>query len=164
MATTSKGLTNIDGDRPDLRLHGWGREGRDLDVDFSIPFSGSDKYLHHCLNDKNYALSNIERTKNNKYKERCEQNNIDFLPLCIDTFGCPTKTTVNLVLKLVKRAAEVSQIPKHILSFYWKKRISTSIQKCNARLMINATKRIFEDGTEGNSDTIKVHLESMCRK
>ena len=47
VATTDKGLINIDGDRPYLRLHSWSREGRSLNVDFSIPLSGSDRYLHY---------------------------------------------------------------------------------------------------------------------
>ena len=50
----------------------------------------------------------------------CEQSNMDFLPLCIDTFGCPSKITNDFISGLVKKATEVTQIPIHILSFYWK--------------------------------------------
>ena len=52
------------------------------------------------------------------------------------------------ISKLIKKATEVSLIPHHILSFYWKKRISTCLQRSNSRLIINAAKKVYNRAIE----------------
>ena len=92
-----------------------------------------ESHRQHAFEDKDYTINNSERIKNNKYAVACTERNVDFLPLVIEAFGRPSKNTVDLVKRLVGKASNISQIPFHILLFYWKKRISTSLQNMNAR-------------------------------
>ena len=86
--------------------------------------------------------------KNETYLLNCNENGRDFLPIVFDAFGLPSETTIKFVSSLVKRASEVSFIPHHILSFYWKKRISTCLQRSNSRIIINATKKVYSKTIE----------------
>ena len=90
------------------------------------------------------AIVCAEKRKNDKYLTKCRANNIDFKPIVFDAFGLPSKTTVEFITSLVKRASEVSSIPHYVLSFYWKKRISMALQRANSRLLIQSQQRIYK--------------------
>ena len=150
ISVSERGLSMENKSRPDLRFHCFGEKNRDLDIDTSIIFSGGGSYLkgRNINSSKTYVIARAEAMKNETYLLNCNENGRDFLPIVFDAFGLPSETTIKFVSSLVKRASEVSFIPHHILSFYWKKRISTCLQRSNSRIIINATKKVYSKAIE----------------
>lgn len=148
VSVTERGLM-LEGEgneRPDLRFHRIGENNQDLDIDVTITFSGSESYVRNHTVDttRGEAIACAEKRKNDKYLTKCRANSIDFKPIVFDAFGLPSKTTVEFITNLVKRASEVSSIPHYVLSFYWKRRISMALQRANSRLLIQSQQRIYK--------------------
>ena len=120
-----------------------------------------ESHRQYAFEDKDYTINNSERIKNNKYAVACRERNVDFLPLVIEAFGRPSTNTVDLVKRLVGKASDISQIPFHILLFYWKKRISTSLQNMNARTIAFGCTYIFNK--QQDSYPINTYVETRLR-
>ena len=70
-------------------------------------------------------------------RDRCTELNSSFMPLAFESFGAVSEDTVKLMARLASKAAELSNIPYSVLlSYYWRKRISTTLQVQNARILI----------------------------
>ena len=66
------------------------------------------------------------------------------MPLAFESFGAVSEQTVALMANLVSKAAELSMIPYSVLlSYYCRKRISTTLQIHNARILMMSTTRIL---------------------
>ena len=83
------------------------------------------------------------------------------MPLAFESFGAVSADTVTLIAKLVSKAAELSNIPYSVLLSYWRKRISTTLQVQNARiLMLSATRILAKSGADEAFD-MNALLESV---
>ena len=71
------------------------------------------------------------------------QDSASFMPMVIETFGVASEETMGMLAKLVSRAHEATNVPYSILFTYWMKRISTTLQVHNARIVIGATRKIL---------------------
>ena len=57
------GLNLENGSRADLELHGEGKEGKNLMVDITIPFSACESHRQHAFEDKDYTINNSKKLK-----------------------------------------------------------------------------------------------------
>lgn len=156
--TSSYGISLDNGRRADLEFHGEGKNGKNLMADITIVSSVCASYMEQSFTNKNFAIENAERLKTTKYNQACIEQNVDFLPLVFEMFGEPSNTTIKIIQQFVKKASAVSKIPYHILMFYWKKRISTTLQKMNAAILSFGCNYIFNK--QNNSEPIDVYVES----
>ena len=92
------------------------------------------------------AVKTAENRKITKHKPNCDAINVEFLPLIVDAFGRPSETFISFVTNLIHRASDITHIPFSLLLNYWKKRISTNIQRFNARMLMDATHDIYTSG------------------
>ena len=84
-------------------------------------------------------------TKNVKYKEQYRRLGIDFKPLVMEMHGAISDTFLKFIKKLASAAADRHDRPYCIIFSYWQRRISTVLQKFNARILYLAQCKI--DGT-----------------
>ena len=132
-----------DGKRPDLLIPTMGKEGRNLLVDITVGHPTCPSYVTHASRTRHSTLKKLHVAKNNKYKQRCHEIDSSFMPLAFESFGAVSEQTVALMANLVSKAAELSMIPYSVLLSYWRKRISTTLQIHNARILMMSTTRIL---------------------
>ena len=68
------------------------------------------------------------------------------MPLAFESFGAVSEDTVKLMARLASKAAELTNIPYSVLLSYWRKRISTTLQVQNARILMVSAARILARG------------------
>jgi hypothetical protein len=109
---TDFGLTMNDNKRTDLRFQSLGSEGKDIEADLSIVFSGAESYLSdYFSNTKGKSIQSAEEKKITKHKPNCDSINVEFIPLVIDAFGRPSETFISFISGLIRHASEVTHIP-----------------------------------------------------
>ena len=87
---------------------------------------------------KHYAIKERERIKNDKYLRRCQDINTEFMPLAFEIYGAASDSVDKLIQSLVSKASERTFVPYHVLLFYWRKRISYTLQYYNAWIINQA--------------------------
>ena len=92
------------------------------------------------------TISDAEKVKTDKYEERCRQIDHYFMPWAIEIYGATSKKVESFIDKVVEKAAEINAIPHAILLSYWRKRISTTLQFYNARLINQAYLQLNDNG------------------
>jgi len=92
------------------------------------------------------TIFHAEKMKTNKYEERCREIDHYFMPMAIEIYGAASKQVESFIDEVVKKAAEVNVIPHAILLSYWRKRISTTLQFYNARLISQAYLQLNDNG------------------
>ena len=65
------------------------------------------------------------------------------MPMAFETFGAASEETMGVIGNLVKLATALTGIPYSVLFNYWKKRISTTMQVQNARILATAARSIL---------------------
>jgi hypothetical protein len=60
---------------------------------------------------------------------------IDFKPLAFEMHGAVSETFTKFFKKLAHAAAEENEIPYCVFHSYWQKRLSTTLQKYNAKAL-----------------------------
>jgi hypothetical protein len=151
-----------DGKRPDLLIPTMGEDGRNLLVDITIGHPTCPSYVTQAAHTRHYTLNELHRRKNVKYLQRCTEINSSFMPLAFESFGAVSADTAMLIAKLVSKAADLSNIPYSVLLSYWRKRISTTLQVQNARiLMLSATRILAKGGGADEAFDMNALLESV---
>ena len=92
------------------------------------------------------TISDAEKVKTDKYEERYRQIDHYFMPWAIEIYGATSKQVESFIDKVVEKAAEINAIPHAILLSYWRKRISTTLQFYNARLINQAYLQLNDNG------------------
>ena len=70
------------------------------------------------------------------------------MPLAFfESFGAVSEDVVKLMANLVSKAAEVTKVPYSVLLSYWRKRISTTLQVHNARILMLSSAQILSRGS-----------------
>ena len=64
----------------------------------------------------------------------------------MEIYGACSKNVASFIDKVVEKAAEVNSIPQSILLSYWRKRMSTTLQYYNARLINQAYLQLNDNG------------------
>mmetsp|Transcript_30481 Transcript_30481/g.56778 ORF Transcript_30481/g.56778 Transcript_30481/m.56778 type:complete len:134 (+) Transcript_30481:84-485(+) len=82
-----------------------------------------------------HDMYHLESFKLSKYFEPYRRVGVYFKPIGAEMHGVITKNFQWLFQKLVTKAAEKSHIPYGILYSYWQKRMSTTLQKSNAKVL-----------------------------
>ena len=109
--------------------------------------------------------------KNNKYKERAEANDIDFMPMALECYGALSKEFVNVMQMLCQKRSEITGCNKSVLMQYWYRRISCTVHKGNSRAISKRCMEITQedagasnecydcaiDHEFGNTDTVNLH-------
>ena len=131
-----------DGRKGDLLFKGQGKNGRDLVVNISVGTAFAQSYLHNSAYISKFVLDQLESNKNTKYKEGYRNIGVDFMPLTFEMHGQTSDTFIEFFKKLVTAAADTNNIHYCVMYNYWQKRISTTMQKYNAKIMNNAQKKI----------------------
>ena len=138
--------------RPDLRLYnpgplvGVNNNNCDVIIDVRV----SDPVCNSHL--RGDAIGKAEREKENKYQSHADVANLCFIPMIFESFGRISKKAKTLVKALVKRIYE--QDPEQVTEsrelHYWNKRISASLQRSQAEVMLYRYYRVMSgvNGTE----------------
>ena len=83
-----------------------------------------------------FASRQAERRKDAKYLEACRQQGIDFIPLCVETFGAWGSLALSHFRTLIERLAVLSGRSRSQESTYFFQRLSIALQRCNGSSMI----------------------------
>ena len=157
------GLGNMitqDGRKGDLLFYGMGKNNSNLVVDITIANATSPHYLPNSSITEKFALNFLEKGKYRKYSEHYRQEGIDFMPLALESHGAVSDTFLKFFKKLANAAAEVNEIPYCIMVNYWQKRMSTTLQKYNSKIMQYASLKIAKKTGRLREDDI-VHLNTV---
>ena len=157
------GLGNMitqDGRKGDLLFYGMGKNNSNLVVDITIANATSPHYLPNSSITEKFALNFLEKGKYRKYSEHYRQEGIDFMPLALESHGAVSDTFLKFIKKLANAAAEVNEIPYCIMVNYWQKRMSTTLQKYNSKIMQYASLKIAKKTGRLREDDI-VHLNTV---
>ena len=76
-------------------------------------------------------------------RDRCTELNSSFMLLAFESFGAVSEDTVKLMARLALKAAELSNISYSLLLSYLRKRMSTTLQVQNARILMVSAARIL---------------------
>ena len=132
-----------DGRKGDLLFTGMGANNTDLVVDITIANALTRTYVAHAASVQNYALSSLEHIKMEKYFVAYRDVGIDFKPLAFEMHGAVSETLfTKFFKKLAHAAAEENDIPYCVVHSYWQKRLSTTLQKYNAKALHLANNKI----------------------
>ncbi len=137
--------THNDNKAADGCIRGLGPKPLDIDVTVWNP-TGVTALRRGSGATQHQTISDAEKMKTDKYEERCRQIDHKFMPMAIEIYGAVSKQVESFIGKVVERAAEVNAIPQSILLSYWKKRISTTLQHYNARLINQAYLQLNDYG------------------
>ena len=74
-----------------------------------------------------FASRQAERRKDAKYLEACRQQGIDFIPLCVETFGAWGSLALSHFRTLIERLAVLSGRSRSQESTYFFQRLSTVV-------------------------------------
>ena len=100
---------------------------------------GSSREEHVAIKDK-------EKLKNDKYSQRCQMIDSDFMPMAFEIYGACSEKFEDFLKKMVKAASDANHVPYSVLLNYWRKRFSVTLQTFNARLITQAYLVIFDNG------------------
>jgi hypothetical protein len=129
------GLLEEDGRKGDLLFSGLGRNNMDLVVDITIANPCANSYLSTSMYTEKYALSLLETNKIEKYTEDYRNVGIDFMPLAFEMFGATSDLFDKLFKKLTRAAADANDLPYSVMFSYWQRRLSTTLQIYNAKII-----------------------------
>jgi hypothetical protein len=123
--------------RPDLKLfYGGSAIGKSIDsrhvvVDVRVTDST-------CPSQLGCGITKSEQSKISKYQSACDANQLIFKPIVMETLGKWSDTTTDFVKDLVKRAFEKDPggPPECVLLTYWRKRLSSVLQRYNAVVLL----------------------------
>ncbi len=144
--TVFRAIDDDDGKRPDLLIPSIGEDGRNLLLDITVGHPTCPSYVSRASVVRHHTLNKLHRDKNTKYLDRCTEINSSFMPLAFESFGAVSDDVVKLMANLVSKAAELTKIPYSVLLSYWRKRISTTLQVQNARILMVSSARILSRG------------------
>ena len=143
-------LREDDHRRTDLLFYGLGENGTRLYTDISIGHPCCRSYVNKACDTPGYTTNLINERKNRKYDEACREIGARFLPLAFEVFGRTSDEVMTLLKDLVQRSSEISQIPfPHLLS-YWKRRLSTTLQKGNSLFIMETSEHILNRTNQYN--------------
>ena len=128
-------MTETDGRKGDLLFAGMGQDNKDLVVDITIANPCCPSYLHHARDIEKYALTHLENVKYNKYRAQYHAVGVDFKPLAMEMFGATSDIFLKFIKTLAKDAAEINDTPYCTTFSYWQKRLSTTLQRYNAKVL-----------------------------
>jgi hypothetical protein len=80
-------------------------------------------------------LTHLENVKYNKYRAQYHAVGVDFKPLAMEMFGATSDIFLKFIKTLAKDAAEINDTPYCTTFSYWQKRISTTLQRYNAKAL-----------------------------
>lgn len=157
--------------RGDLMLPQCGKNNMNLLLDFTFTHPASKSSRAATINDPSSSIRRANMRKNNKYKERAEANDIDFMPMALECYGALSKEFVNVMQMLCQKRSEITGCNKSVLMQYWYRRISCTVHKGNSRAISKRCMEITQedagasdecydcaiDHEFGNTDTVNLH-------
>ena len=117
-----------------------GLRSKPLNIDVTVWNPTGSVALQH------QTIFHAEKMKTDKYEERCREIDHYYMIMAIEIYGAASKQVESFIDEVVKKAAEVNVIPHAILLSYWRKRISTTLQFYNARLISQAYLQLNDNG------------------
>ena len=92
------------------------------------------------------AIRDREKVKNDKYAQRCQQIDTDFMPMAFEIYGACSEKFDSLLKVLVQFASDANHIPYSVLLNYWRKRFSVTLQVFSSRLITQAYLLLLDKG------------------
>ena len=137
--------TEDDGKTPDGLIRGLNRKPLYFDVTIANPTSIT--YLNRrSATEEHVAIKDREKVKNDKYAQRCQQIDTDFMPMAFEIYGACSEKFDSLLKVLVQFASDANHIPYSVLLNYWRKRFSVTLQVFNSRLITQAYLLLLDKG------------------
>jgi hypothetical protein len=157
------GLLEEDGRKGDLLFSGMGANDSDLVVDITVAHPCNNSYLNSSTHIEKYALSLLEQRKIEKYAQAYRRVGIDFKPLAFEMFGATSDIFTKLFKNLTRAAADLNDIPYSVMFSYWQRRISTTIQMYNAKIINLSQLKLSRSNGSREMDFDLVHAISNER-
>jgi hypothetical protein len=126
-----------------------------LDITVGLPTAKS--YVKKAAKQKSYLIDKLNEFKNDKYKQKCTEADMNFMPMAFEVFGAWSKETCKLFKFLIQQAADISGIQTTILHNYWASRISTSLMKYNSLYIINKCNTILKQHSTIRDEALMVN-------
>lgn len=163
--TVFRVIDEDDGKRPDLLLPGFEADGKDLLLDVTIGTPTCRTYVSRAARTPHHTLRQLHNRKLEKYVGRCTEIGASFMPMAFETFGAVSEEAMGVIGRLVTLASNITSIPYSVLFSYWKKRISTTLQVQNARILETAASTILsrtdrqDEAFDAHALMEQVHLQ-----
>ena len=141
--TEFRALNPVNGKRPDLRIRGLVEKNILIDATFGDPRCKSHIDHSNSTHVQGGTVERLCKSKIAKYGQHCDDINAIFHPAAFEIFGSTSHETEELIAKLVRRASEKRNIPYPNYLSYWRKRISTTIQRGNHLYLSRANTKIL---------------------
>ena len=129
--------------RPDLLLSEMGTNGNDVYIDVTVGHPLLATYLKKACREKGYTLKILEEKKDRKYGVSCAEVGADFQGFAFESYGAASDKVFKMIHDLCLHASRISGIDYSRLTTYWKKRLSTTMQKENAKFIMKVSKLIL---------------------
>ncbi len=100
-------------------------------------------YLKKACREKGYTLKILEEKKDRKYGVSCAEVGADFQGFAFESYGAASDKVFKMIHDLCLHASRISGIDYSRLTTYWKKRLSTTMQKENAKFIMKVSKLIL---------------------
>lgn len=119
-------------------------DGKNLVTDVQITHPETSSQADSASAGKGVAARLAEQAKTRFYRDKTAVANLSFTPLVLETYGRWGDQLKDFVDKLVNKIyrLEDGRVPHHAIADYYRKRISASLQKGNARLLLQRVQRI----------------------
>lgn len=123
----------------------------DIWIDVAVIDSRQPTYLKHSLSNKNYAIEAYTKKKHEKYDHHVQKWNNDqnnrkaiFTPVVADSFGAWSQDSMDVFDFILKRDPERNEVPYSIRRNLFFSKLSMSIQRSNARSILNKQQQLKE--------------------
>jgi hypothetical protein len=80
-------------------------------------------------------LHNMEESGSLRLILKLRHDGVDFKPLAMEMFGATSDIFLKFIKTLAKDAAEINDTPYCTTFSYWQKRLSTTLQRYNAKVL-----------------------------
>ena len=136
--------------RPDLFLSEMGTNGNDVYIDVTVGHPLLATYVKRACKERGYTLKILEEKKYRKYGVLCAEVGAEFQGFAFESYGSVSDKVLKMIQDLCVKASAISGIPYSNLLTYWKKRISTTMQKENAKFIRKVSKTILTNRFQNN--------------
>ena len=113
----------------------------DVILDVTISFPCAKSYVSKAAKEQGATSEKAYKDKVNKYPDEILRNKV-FIPIAIESFGFFHLSIKPLISAFCSKASDISGIPHSVLVNYWINRLSATLHKHIARMMISRVDRV----------------------
>ena len=132
--------------RADISVYNY-KDGKKLLLDISVVNPQVPAFLSHSADSSGAAASRRDEEKAIKYSESATSLGYLFQPVVAEAFGRWSEKAIELFRDIGRRPSVDFLEDRSAFAHYWRNRISSVLQRQNARIVINKVKKILPSQT-----------------